>query len=263
MLRSHAVRVAALDREDLPAVGAILEAAFPYDRIGVVLEEKLLGANGSRAGTTLVAWEGSKPAGVIAMAGRWIKVFAVDPDQRNHGVGTVLLDLASAWVRNRGGGGKLRFMDHPGNYLAPGLDVREAAGRAWVERHRFRAAGENVNLRVPLVGNPHVTEARAAERVERARERGYDVRRVGRGERDRVVKVAAESFAAAWAFEVGRAMDQDPPAVFAAWKDGPAPDRRRCCTSIRRTPTVARFSRPAGRVNSGPSTPGDPSPPRL
>ena len=220
MLRSHAVRVAALDREDLPAVGAILEAAFPYDRIGVVLEEKLLGANGSRAGTTLVAWEGSKPAGVIAMAGRWIKVFAVDPDQRNHGVGTVLLDLASAWVRNRGGGGKLRFMDHPGNYLSPGLDVRETAGRGWVERHGFKLSSENVNLRVPLADNPRVSEARAAELAAQARARGYVVRRVGRRERDILLQVASQAFAPAWAFELGRALDLDPPAVFAAWKDG-------------------------------------------
>ncbi|MSP59164.1 MAG: GNAT family N-acetyltransferase [Myxococcales bacterium] len=214
------MRVAALDREDLGAIRGIVEAAFPHDRVAAVLEEKLLGPNGSRAGTTLVAWDGESPAGVIAMAGRWIKLFAVDPGKRGHGVGTVLLDLARTWVRNRGGGGKLRFMDHPGNYLSPGLDLREVAGRSWVENHGFKVASENINLRVSLDGNPKVTEERAALLSERARKAGYEVRRVGRGERDLLLRVATEAFAAAWAFELGRAMEQDPPAVFAAFQGG-------------------------------------------
>jgi mycothiol synthase len=214
------VRVAALQREDLGAVQPIVEAAFPFDKVAPVLEEKLIGPNGSRAGTTLVAWDGDVAAGVIAMAGRWIKLFAVDPGKRGRGVGTLLLDLARTWVRTRGGGGKLRFMDHPGNYLSPGLDAREEAGRRWVEKHRFRVASENVNLRVPLVGNSKVTDDRGSELAQRARARGYEVRRVGKRERDVLLRVATEAFAPAWAFELGRAMDQDPPAVFAAWKEG-------------------------------------------
>src|SRR5262245_33803269 len=154
------------------------------------------------------------------MAGRWIKVFAVDPRRRGAGVGKRLLDLAGTWVRTRGGGGKLRLMDHPGNYLSPGLDEREEAGRRWLERHRFRVCSQNVNLRVPLVGNARVTEDRAVEACDRARARRYDVRRVGRGERELLLRVASEAFAPAWAFELARALDQEPPAVFAAWKDG-------------------------------------------
>lgn len=211
------MRVAALDREDLDAVSALLLAAYPHDRIDVVLEEKLLGPNGSRSGTTLVAWDGKDPAGVISLAGRWIKVFAVDPARRNAGVGKRLLDLAGGWVRSRGGGGKLRMMDHPGNYLSPGLDVRETAGRAWLEHQRFRPTSENVNLRVPLVGNPKVTEERAALLDECARSGGYQIRRVRPDERELLLKVCAEAFAPAWAFELSRAFDQDPVAVFAAF----------------------------------------------
>jgi mycothiol synthase len=209
-----------MDREDLEAVRPLAEAAYPHDRIGVVLEEKLLGKNGSRPGTTLVAWDGNQPAGVIAMAGRWIKVFAVDPDKRNLGIGKRLLDLAGTWVRTRGGGGKLRLMDHPGNYLSPGLDVREVAGRSWLEAHGFRACSDNLNLRVPLAGNPRVTEERASACAERVRAEGYDLRRATLAERELLLKVASEAFAPAWAFELERALDQDPPAVFAAWRDG-------------------------------------------
>ena len=217
------MRVAALDREDLAAVRPLIEAAYPYDRVGVVAEEKLLGANGSRAGTTLVAWDGGDPAGVIAMAGRWIKVFAVDPQKRGAGVGKRLLDLAGTWVRTRGGGGRLRLMDHPGNYLSPGLDVRETAGRAWLEHQRFRVCNENVNLRVPLEGNPRVSEERAAALDERAARAGYEIRRAGKAERELLLNVCAEAFAPAWAFELGRAFELEPPAVFAAFATrGPA-----------------------------------------
>lgn len=211
------MRVAALDREDLEAVRPILGAAFPHDHVGHVLEEKLLGGNGSRPGATLVAWDGAEPAGVIAMAGRWIKVFAVDPARRGTGVGSRLLDLAGTWVRTRGGGGKLRMMDHPGNYLSPGLDVREVAGRAWLERHGFRVCSENLNLRVPLDGNPKVTDERAAALDERAHRAGYQIRRVRLGERELLLRLCAEAFAPAWAFELGRAFELDPPAVFAAY----------------------------------------------
>ncbi len=75
-------------------------------------------------------------------------------------------------------------------------------------------------MRVPLVDNIKVSEARARELADRAKSRGYDVRRVGKRERDVLLRVATEAFAPAWAFELGRAMDQDPPAVFAAWRDG-------------------------------------------
>lgn len=209
-----------MDRTDLDAIRPIVEAAFPNDQVGRVLEEKLCGPNGSRAGTTLVAWDGAAPAGVIAMAGRWIKLFAVDPQRRGRGTGLKLLDLAGTWMRTRAGGGRLRFMDHPGNYLSPGLDVRETAGRAWIEAHGFRKVGENANLRVPLVDNPLVTEARGHQLIDQAHAAGYAVRRVGHGERELLLRVASEAFAPAWAFELGRALDLDPPAVFAAWKDG-------------------------------------------
>ena len=211
------MRVATLDRQDLQAVAGLLEVAYPHDRVGVVLEEKLFGSNGSRAGTALVAWDGGEPAGVIALAGRWIKLFAVEPGRRNRGVGKLLLDLAGTWVRTRGGGGRLRMMDHPGNYLSPGLDVREEAGRKWLEAHRFKACSENVNLRVPLRGNPRVTEERAAAAEERLAAAGYALRRVVPAERARLLAVTAEAFAPAWAFELSRALDQEPVAAFAAW----------------------------------------------
>src|SRR4051812_11268969 len=69
-----AMHVASLDGDDLEAVRALCEEAYPFDRVGVVLEEKLLGPNGSRPGTTLVAWDEGKPVGVIALAGRWVKL---------------------------------------------------------------------------------------------------------------------------------------------------------------------------------------------
>jgi hypothetical protein len=89
-----------------------------------------------------------------------------------------------------------------------------------VERHGFRVSSENMNLRVPLVGNPKVTEDRAGSLVEKAASHGYEVRRVGKREGPLLIKVAREVFAPAWGHELGRGIDNDPVTVFAAFKEG-------------------------------------------
>lgn len=196
----------------------MVEGALPYDRVGIVLEEKLLGANGSRPGATIVAWERDRPLGLIAMAGRWVKLLVVDREHRGRGVAKKLLELARNWVHKRAGGGRLRFMDHPGNYLSPGIDERAEDARAWVERQGFHVRSTNLNLRVPIEGNPRVTLERAAELRELAQAKGYIVRRAIRRERAGLVKMVGEAFASAWAFEVGAAMDNNPPTAFVAWR---------------------------------------------
>ncbi len=71
--------------------------------------------------------------GVMATAGRWIKLLAVDPAHRRRGIATKLLEHAA--------GDPLRVMDHPGNYLSPGLDGRYLDGRAFFAARGFRELG--------------------------------------------------------------------------------------------------------------------------
>ncbi len=151
------MQIVPLSPEHLDAARRLLAAALPYDRADVVAEEKLFGGNAARTGVTLGAWQGEALVGVIATAGRWIKLVAVDAGSRRRGVGTALVRLA------RAGADKLRVGDHPGNYLSPGVDERYVEAPGFFEDLGFRALDPIDNLRAPLERNPLVTETRASE----------------------------------------------------------------------------------------------------
>jgi GNAT superfamily N-acetyltransferase len=207
------MRIVALAPADLPVAAALLERALPHDRIAVVAREKLFGGDGARAGTVLGAFDGGALAGVIAIAGRWVKLLAVDEPARRRGIGTALLEKARAHAN----GGKLRIFDHPGNYLSPGVDVRYGAARAFLEARGFVATGEVENIRAPLDDNPLVSGERAASLAEDAARAGYVVRRATLADRDRVSAFVAAAFAPVWAYEVGLALDGPRHAVHVAW----------------------------------------------
>lgn len=191
----------ALAQSELEPARALLTAALPHDRIDVVAAEKLFGDNGARSGAVVAAWEGPTLVGLIATAGRWIKLLAVDERHRRRGIGTALLAHA--------GDGRLRVMDHPGNYLSPGLDGRYHDARAFFAARGFRELGVVENIRAPL-DQP----LRAIDVT------GYDIRRVEPTERAALLDWIARKFAPVWALEVGRALDGPRRAVHAAWRDG-------------------------------------------
>jgi GNAT superfamily N-acetyltransferase len=173
-----------------------------------VAAEKLLGDNGARAGLALAALEAGRLVGVLAAAGRWVKLLAVDARLRGRGIGSALLARVS--------GPRRRVMDHPGNYLSPGLDARYGEARAFFTRRGFVAVGEVENLRAPLDDNPRVTPARAAELAARAAAAGYRVRRATDEDRAALLEFVATRFAGVWALEVGRALDGPRRAVHVA-----------------------------------------------
>jgi GNAT superfamily N-acetyltransferase len=174
--------------------------------VAVVAEEKLFRSDGARSGRALGAALDGELVGVAAAAGKWLKLLAVDAPARGRGVGSALVAATGA----------RRLFDHPGNYLSPGLDVRYAAARAFFERRGFAAAGEVENIRAPVDGNPLVGEARAAELAERARARGYEIRRAGDRERAALLDWIARAFAPVWAHEVARALSGPRRAVHVA-----------------------------------------------
>ncbi len=195
------MHIAALPRDQLPAARNLLTAALPHDRIDVVAEEKLFGDNGARSGAAFGAWEGAELVGVMATAGRWIKLLAVDGKWRRRGIATRLLAHAT--------GAPLRVMDHPGNYLSPGLDVRYAEARAFFAARGFRELGTVENIRAPL-----------HEPLRRIDVTGYELRRVEVTDRDALLSWIAAKFAPVWAHEVARAIAGPRRAAHAAWRDG-------------------------------------------
>lgn len=205
--RPASLTLRALSPADLEAGRALLAAALPHDRVEVVAEEKLFGGNGRRAGQTLGAFSPSgELLGVLAQAGRWIKLLAVLPSARRQGVATALLEAARGFADGAAPGKPLRVGDHAGNYLSPGLDERYEAGAAFLRARGFAEVGRNLNLLVPLTGNPLVTEERAASLERRAGAGGYTLARAGAAEAPALLEMIEREFSWWWAYEVRRAL---------------------------------------------------------
>jgi ribosomal protein S18 acetylase RimI-like enzyme len=210
----------ALSASDLARARALLAAACAFDDAAEVAEEKLLGPAPHEAGQTgpaaIGAFRGDELVGLTAASQRWIRLLAVHPDARGRGAGSALLAAAERRIA----GPLARTLDQPGNYLAPGIDERNSDTLAWLERRGYRRLRENTNLLIDVDGNPRVSAARAAELAGRAAEAGYEVRRARQSDRAALSAWVASAFSRAWAFEVERALDQDPPAVHIALAAG-------------------------------------------
>src|SRR6185436_7328338 len=94
--------------------------------------------------------ERNELVGVAAVAGRWLRVLAVVPGARGRGAGSALLRACEDAARGAGET-RLRTLDEPGNYLAPGIDTRNTHAIAWLERRGYQRAGEpRTNVLVPV-----------------------------------------------------------------------------------------------------------------
>jgi GNAT superfamily N-acetyltransferase len=215
------VRIDELARAQLPEATRVLAAACAFDRAADVADEKLFGPGATPpAPRALGAWDGAQLVGVAAVADRWLRVLAVAPDARGRGAGTALLAEAERCAR-AAGAPRLRALDQPGNYLAPGVDVRNAEAIAWLERRGF-ARGEELraNCLIAVRDNPRVSSARAAESAERCRALGYEVRRA-RPDETALLDATRAEFGGAWPFELARALAVAPESgVHVALRDG-------------------------------------------
>jgi GNAT superfamily N-acetyltransferase len=196
----------------LDEVTALLSAALPHDHVAVVAAEKLFGGNGRRFGQTLGAFTlgSGELLGVVAQAGRWVKLLAVQPAARRRGIGRMLLAAARRFLDQSGSANappaKLRIADHPGNYLSPGIDERYREGQAFLAASGFVAVGSVLNLRAPLHGNPLLAAERIASCQQAVAAHGYTVRRVIAADVAPLLAMVAQQFSPVWADELGRAL---------------------------------------------------------
>lgn len=197
----------------------MLAAGCAFDRAAEVAQEKLFGAAPGGSPRAFGAWRGDALAGVAAVAADRVRVLAVLPDARGRGAGTALLDACVADARAREQT-SLRTLDQPGNYLAPGIDARNAEAIAWLERRGWRRhAALRSNVLIDVRDNPRVSAARAGALADRGAARGYEIRRARSNEHALLAAVATE-FGGAWPFELERALGADPPGVHVAVQDG-------------------------------------------
>jgi GNAT superfamily N-acetyltransferase len=208
---------------DLDEAAALLDAACGFDAAAKVAEEKLFGPaanddarhDARHDAHPVAAVQGGRLAGVAVTSGRWLRLLAVHPEQRSAGVGTALLAAAEAAIAGSGAA-RVHVCDQPGNYLAPGIDVRDRATIEWLERRGYQRRGEHVNLLVDVRPDhdPRVTPERADFLA--ARSSDYQIRRAGPADAHALDRMIRAEFSAGWAFEVGRALDCAPPAVHIA-----------------------------------------------
>ncbi len=198
----------------------MLDAACAFDRAADVAAEKLFEPGPSGDPQAFGAWgEDDQLVGVAAVAARWLRVIAVVPAARSRGAGSALLEACVAAAR-AAGQPRLRTLDEPGNYLAPGIDERNTNAIGWLERRGWRRSGEpRHNVLIDVRGNPRVSAERAAELARVAATRGFEIRRAYPDEHALLAAVTAE-FGGAWPFELARALDHQPAGVHVALRAG-------------------------------------------
>jgi GNAT superfamily N-acetyltransferase len=213
------MRVDMLEPTGLDAATRVLHEACAFDRAAEVAREKLFGAGPIGTPRAIGAWDGNDLVGVAAVCGRWLRVLAVVPDERQRGIGQALLERCEAIAREAGEH-RLRALDQPGNYLAPGIDERNADAIAWLAKRGWHRDGEpRSNVLIAVRDNPRVTPERAAELAARAIAAGYEIRRA-RPDEPALLDAVAAGFGGAWPFELARALEHSPPGVHVATKDG-------------------------------------------
>jgi N-acetylglutamate synthase-like GNAT family acetyltransferase len=214
------MNVAPLQRSRLAEAELVLADACAFDRATEVADEKLFGPGPSSAAQAFGAWHGTELVGVAAVSARWLRVLAVVPRARKSGAGSALLAACEAAARAEGMT-KLSALDQPGNYLAPGIDVRNTDTLAWLERRGWkRRDDDRLNVLIDVRGNPRVSAERAAELATMAAGKGYQVRRAKLDEREALCAAIAAEFGGAWPFEIERALGYEPSGVHVALHQG-------------------------------------------
>jgi GNAT superfamily N-acetyltransferase len=201
------VDLTSLAPAQLDEARALVSEALPWDPFAAqVLEEKLFGGDAGRPSLVLGAREAGSLVGLLAAAGRWIKLLVVARAARRRGTGGALFDAA---LRFAGPNAKLRVADHPGNYLTPGVDPRYTEGLAFLRKQGFVKGDEVCNLRVRLRENPLTTRARGEELGGRCRAAGYRIRRGLASDGAALDQMVAATFSRAQAHEIARALEVD------------------------------------------------------
>lgn len=212
------MRIAPLDRPQLARAELVLADACAFDRATEVAEEKLFEPGPTAPAVAFGAWRDDELIGVAAVSSKWLRLIAVVPGARGRGAGSALLAACEDHARATGET-RLRVLDQPGNYLAPGVDERNTHAIGWLERRGYTRGDTRDNVLIAVRGNPRVTPERAREAAAAAAAHGYEVRRA-RADETALLEAVRGEFGGAWPFELARALDHRPAGVHVALRDG-------------------------------------------
>jgi mycothiol synthase len=212
------MRIAPLERSQLVEAELVLADACAFDRASEIAEEKLFEPGPTAPAIPFGAWVDNELVGVAAVSSKWLRLLAVVPHARRRGAGAALLAACETHARTAGET-RMRILDQPGNYLAPGVDERNTYAIAWLEKRGYQRGDTRENVLLAVRDNPRVTAARATELIAAAATKGYEVRRA-RADETALLEAVRGEFGGAWPFELERALGHDPVGVHVALHDG-------------------------------------------
>jgi GNAT superfamily N-acetyltransferase len=178
---------------DLLQLRALFQRAndSPYD-LAAVAEEKCFGHGFAGASTTRVFEHNGNIVGAVVTCGKWLRILAVDRNERRQGVGTALL------------GNETVIFAEPGNYLTPGVSIDDAGTRAFFSQRGFAETQSTWNLEVDLDGTlPQGNATRPTH-----------------ADADRVLSFVEREFGRIWRFEAAKAFEREVPPAFIAEEGG-------------------------------------------
>lgn len=208
-----------LRRDETNAARALWSRSAPHDPLTPALfDEKVWGEpaglalaaelDGDLAGIGVgVLWPGAERRGSI-------RLLAVAPGARRHGIGAALVSALAHDLRQQGAT-VLRIGESAPNYLTPGVDVRYDAAPAFFDALGFDPIGEAVNLGVDLSDDDWRTDADES----RLADANVEVRRAAASDRD-ALGVLLDAHWPSWRAETDRALANAPPTLHLALRDG-------------------------------------------
>ena len=193
------LQLVAAQRSQVQEISDLLRSATPFDAASTVADEKLFVAGPAASVSAVCAHLGETLVGIAACSERWLRLLAVHPEYTQRGIGSALLQ----WAQDRGA---VRTLDQPGNYLAPGIDVRNQHAIAWLQKRGFSEIRRNQNLIVPLEENAAADPKTARAHCARLAHAGYQLHAATIADLPELAATIARDHSAAWAHEVSRAL---------------------------------------------------------
>lgn len=218
------IEYCAISESNLSDVLAVSNRNLIYDQLPLdIFRYKTLEDPDFDPEMTAVAVAEGKPVGYIMAVCRktddgvsaCVKSIAVDEPYRNQGIASEMLRRVEAVAIERGAVALSVGFSRP-NYIFTGVDPRYTVGAAFLLRRGFNRTGEAYNMDVDLSASDWSTD----KLDERLAKDNTTCRRLRSDEKQRLEDWMKTEFSAGWIYQVMRAADQDPVAVFIAEKAG-------------------------------------------
>ncbi|MDO8682051.1 MAG: GNAT family N-acetyltransferase [Armatimonadota bacterium] len=219
------IEYVSLNEYNLEAVNTLSNRNLEFDNVSFdIFRFKTLQDPNFDPAMAIVAMSGGKPCGYMMGVCRdngdsisaAVKFFAVDKEFRGQKIANEMLKIIKREAEAKGAKSLGVGFIRP-NYLTPGIDTRYTAAIGFLIRRGFERRGENFNMDIDL----SASDWSSTELEEKLAKDNIICRRLQADEKEKFGEwMIADGFSTGWRYQVMRAAEQDPIAVFIAEKDG-------------------------------------------